>query len=87
MIFKQLTHGLGSYQFPDIAWVFRRGVKAVAAYNNRTLNLFKSEKDTSVIVASIAFGMGMNLHNITDSINLGLLTTYGGLIQQNGRAG
>jgi superfamily II DNA helicase RecQ len=29
MIFKQLTHGLGGYQFPDIAWVFRRGVKAV----------------------------------------------------------
>ena len=125
MIFKQLTHGLGGYQFPDIAWVFRRGVKAVvyccsldlvfrvgyygwnsypegsrrldnvrlwtsitsAAYNNRTLDLFKSEEDTSVIVASIAFGMGMNLRNITDSINLGLPTTYAGLIQQNGRAG
>jgi len=39
------------------------------------------EEDTSVIIASIAFGimMGMNLCNITDSINLGLLTIYGGL--------
>ena len=84
MIFKQLTHGLGGYQFPDIAWVFRRGIKAVvycysldlvfrvgyygwnlypegsrrldnvrlwtsitsAAYDNRTLDLFKSEEDT-----------------------------------------
>ncbi|KIM38543.1 hypothetical protein M413DRAFT_75866 [Hebeloma cylindrosporum] len=125
MIFKELTHGLGGYQFPDIAWVFRRGVKAVvychtidlgfrvgyygwslypersrhldnvrlwtsitsAAYNNRTLDLFKSEVDTSVIMASIAFGMGMNLRNITDSINLGIPTTYAGLIQQNGRTG
>jgi len=126
MIFKQLAHGLGGYQFPDIAWVSRRRVKAVvycysidlvfqvgyyygwnlypegsrrldnvrlwtsitsAAYNKRTLDLFKSEEDTSVIVVSIAFGMGMNLRNITDSINLGLPTTYGGLIQQNRRAG
>ncbi|KIM37165.1 hypothetical protein M413DRAFT_13520 [Hebeloma cylindrosporum] len=125
MIFKQLTHRLGGYQFPDIAWVFRHGVKAVvychtidlgfrvgcyrwnlypegfcrldnvrlwtsvtlSTYNNRTLDLFKSEEDTSVIITSIAFGMGMNLRNITDSINLGIPTTYAGLIQQNGCAG
>ena len=29
MVFKTLTHGLGGYQFPDIAWVFKCGVKAV----------------------------------------------------------
>lgn len=125
MVFKTLTHGLGGYQFPDIAWVFKRGVKAVvycqtidlcfrvayygwnlfaescrrldnvrlwtaissATYNSRTLELFKNNEDTSVIVATIAFGMGMNLRNISDSINLGLPTTYSGLIQQNGCAG
>lgn len=36
---------------------------------------------------SSAFGMGMNLCNIMDSINLGLPTTYAGLIQQNGHTG
>ncbi|KAF9478507.1 hypothetical protein BDN70DRAFT_808755, partial [Pholiota conissans] len=125
MIFKTLTHGLGGYDFPDIAWVFKRGVKAVVycrtidlgfrvayygwrqythgsrplenvrlwsavtspSYNARTLDLFKNNEDTSVIVATIAFGMGMNLKNITDSINLGLPSTFNGLIQQNGRAG
>jgi superfamily II DNA helicase RecQ len=29
MVFKTLTHGLGWYQFPDLAWVFKRGVKVV----------------------------------------------------------
>lgn len=120
-----LTHGLGGYQFPDIAWVFKHGVKAVvycqmidlcfwvvyygwnlypeschrldnvrlwtaislATYNSWTLELFKNNEDTSVIIATIAFGMGMNLRNISDSINLGLPTTYSGLIQQNGCAG
>lgn len=37
-----------------------------ATCNNRILDLFKSEEDISVTVASMAFGIGMNLCN-TDS--------------------
>ncbi|KAF8955674.1 P-loop containing nucleoside triphosphate hydrolase protein [Flammula alnicola] len=124
-IFKTLTHTLGGYQFPDIAWVFHRGVKAVIycrtldmcfrvayygwnqypagvrrldnvriwtsitspSYNAQTLELFKNNADTSVIVATIAFGMGMDVRNITDVINLGLPSSLAALVQQNGRAG
>ncbi|RDB15446.1 hypothetical protein Hypma_004155 [Hypsizygus marmoreus] len=125
MVFVELTHGLGGYEFPDLAWVFERGVKAVvycatidlqfrfalygwnrypagvrrldnvqmwnsltsSAYNQRTLELFKDNPDTSVIIATIAFGMGMNVRNITNSINLGLPDMLEVLMQQNGRAG
>ncbi|KAJ3515927.1 hypothetical protein NLJ89_g1461 [Agrocybe chaxingu] len=125
MVFKELTHTLGSYQFPDIAWVFRPGVKAIlycktidlcfrvalygwnqyeagsrrldnvrlwtsitsSGYNTRTLDLFQNDPNTSAIVATIAFGMGMNLRNITDSVNLGLPDSLSALHQQNGRAG
>ncbi|KAF8163197.1 P-loop containing nucleoside triphosphate hydrolase protein [Crassisporium funariophilum] len=124
-IFKELTHPLGGSEFPDIAWVFTRGIKAVVycekiemcfrvasygwaqypdgvrrlenvrlwtsltsvTYNTRTLELFKDNVDTSVIVATIAFGMGMNIRNITHSINLGLPSSLSVLVQQNGRAG
>ncbi|PPQ84873.1 hypothetical protein CVT26_011802 [Gymnopilus dilepis] len=58
-----------------------------ATYNNKTLDPFKDNEDTSFIVATIPSGMGMNLQSILDSINLGLPTTYAGLVQQNGRAG
>ncbi|KAF8187145.1 ATP-dependent DNA helicase RecQ [Pholiota molesta] len=125
MILKELSHPLGGSQFPDIAWVFKRGIKAVVycetielcfrvasygwslypdgvrrlenvrlwssitspAYNARTLELFHDNIDTSVIVATIAFGMGMNIRNITHSINLGLPSSLSVLVQQNGRAG
>lgn len=57
------------------------------SYNANTLELFRNNVNTSVIVATIAFGMGMNIKNITHSINLGLPDTLEALIQQNGRAG
>ena len=57
------------------------------SYNLRTLELFQDNLDTSIIVATIAFGMGMNIKNITYSINLGLPDTLEALVQQNGRAG
>lgn len=102
MIIRELTHTLGGYQFPDILWAFKRGVKTVIycrtldlcfrvalygwrqyppgvqrldnvrlwssitspSYNERTLELFATREDTTTIVASIAFGMGMNVQNI-----------------------
>ncbi|KIL61015.1 hypothetical protein M378DRAFT_83067, partial [Amanita muscaria Koide BX008] len=42
------------------------------SYNEKTLQLFQNNPRTRVIVASIAFGMGMNVKNITHSINLGI---------------
>lgn len=51
-----------------------------ASYNERTLKLpFEESSDTTTIVATIAFGMGMNLRNLTYSVNLGLLTTLSAL--------
>ncbi|KDR64849.1 hypothetical protein GALMADRAFT_82601, partial [Galerina marginata CBS 339.88] len=58
-----------------------------ASYNVRTLDLFQNNEETSTIVATIAFSLGMNLRNITDSINLGLPSSLAALVQQNGRAG
>ncbi|KAF8056183.1 ATP-dependent DNA helicase RecQ [Lyophyllum atratum] len=58
-----------------------------ATYNQRTLDRFRQEDTTSIIIASIAFGMGMNLVNIRYSINLGIPEGCDALVQQNGRAG
>jgi hypothetical protein len=58
-----------------------------ATYNNKTLELFHNNPNTSAIIASIAFGMGMNLQNIFHSINLGIPDSCDALIQQNGWAG
>jgi len=54
-----------------------------SSYNSCTLNLFENNADTSVIVATVAFGMGMNIQNIVHSTNLGLPTSLSGLHQQN----
>ncbi|KAF8810191.1 hypothetical protein BYT27DRAFT_7092691 [Phlegmacium glaucopus] len=119
MIIRGLTHNLSGYQFPDIAWAFKRGVKAVIycrtldlcfrvalygwrqyppgvarldnvrlwtsitspSYNARTRELFAKQEQTTTIVASIAFGMGMNVRNITDVVNLGLPSTLCTLVQ------
>ncbi|KAF9528831.1 P-loop containing nucleoside triphosphate hydrolase protein [Crepidotus variabilis] len=56
-------------------------------YNQQTLDLFANDPDCSTIVATIAFGLGMNIRNITDSVNLGLPSSLSTLVQQNGRAG
>ncbi|PPQ95546.1 hypothetical protein CVT26_008571 [Gymnopilus dilepis] len=124
-IYRDLTHTLSGYHFPDIEWVFKRGVKCILycqtidlgfrvamygwslypdgasrlqnvrlwssitsdLYNSKTLELFRDREDTTVIVATIAFGMGMNLRNVIQSINLGLPSSFPALVQQNGRAG
>jgi superfamily II DNA helicase RecQ len=54
------------------------------SYNAKTLHLFETNPHTRVIVTTIAFGMGMNLKNITHSINLGIPDTCDALVQQNG---
>ncbi|EAU91758.2 ATP-dependent DNA helicase RecQ [Coprinopsis cinerea okayama7 len=58
-----------------------------ASYNQTTLDLFAQDPETSVIVATVAFGMGMNVRNIQFSINLGVPESLESLVQQNGRAG
>ncbi|KAJ3516039.1 hypothetical protein NLJ89_g1382 [Agrocybe chaxingu] len=58
-----------------------------AESNQRTLELFNNREDTSVIIATIAFGMGMNLRTINTVINLGLPSSFSALVQQNGRTG
>ncbi|KAG6887537.1 hypothetical protein C0992_011878 [Termitomyces sp. T32_za158] len=57
------------------------------AYNRRTLELFETNPQTCAIIATVAFGLGMNIRNITDSINLGVPDTVEALVQQNGRTG
>jgi hypothetical protein len=123
-VITELTHGLNSYKFPDISWVFTtESIKVVLycrtlelgfriamygwslcgedplgcvrlwnsltspSYNEKTLQYFHDNPRTCVIVASIAFGMGMNVKNITHSINLGIPDSCDALVQQNGRAG
>lgn len=109
-IVMELSRSLNTHTFPDINFVFQRGIKAViycstidlgfrvamygwrqyppgaeqlknvrlwnsmtsASYNAHTLELFRDNVNTSVIVATVAFGMGMNIKNITHSINHGL---------------
>lgn len=120
----ELCQPLSSTTFPDVQWVFRKGVKAVVfcgtldlifrvavfgwshyplqeqytsvqvwssitspEYNKQTLELFANNEGTLVIVATIAFGMGMNVLNIKYSINLGLPDSLEALVQQNGHAG
>ncbi|KAF6744432.1 P-loop containing nucleoside triphosphate hydrolase protein [Ephemerocybe angulata] len=56
-------------------------------YNQETLELFADESQPTTIIASTAFGMGMNVPNIAYSINVGLPETLEALVQQNGRAG
>lgn len=58
-----------------------------ASYNAKTLELFHEEPGACAIIASIAFGMGMNIKNIAHSINLGVPDTCDALVQQNRRAG
>ncbi|KAH7914697.1 ATP-dependent DNA helicase RecQ [Hygrophoropsis aurantiaca] len=58
-----------------------------ADYNAETLRLFREDPDTCCIVATVAFGMGMNLRNVINSVNVGVPKTGNLWIQQNGRAG
>lgn len=58
-----------------------------SSYNAETLQLFRDDPKTTTIIATIAFGMGMNVCNIKDVVNLGLPDTINALVQQDGRAG
>ena len=60
---------------------------ATTRYNAETLELFRDNPETTTIIATVAFGMGMNVRNIQDVVNLGLPDTINALVQQDGRAG
>ncbi|KAF8228293.1 hypothetical protein L208DRAFT_1216233, partial [Tricholoma matsutake] len=49
------------------------------SYNEETLQLFH-DPHTHVVVASITFRMGMNVKNITHSINLGIPNSCDALV-------
>ncbi|KIP03374.1 hypothetical protein PHLGIDRAFT_77692, partial [Phlebiopsis gigantea 11061_1 CR5-6] len=56
-------------------------------YNTKTLELFQDNPETTAIVATIAFGMGINVRNIIDVCNVGVPESLGAAVQQDGRAG
>ncbi|KII85950.1 hypothetical protein PLICRDRAFT_64754, partial [Plicaturopsis crispa FD-325 SS-3] len=56
-------------------------------HNAETLRLFRDDPECCVIIATIAFGMGMNVRNIKTVGNVGLPTSYSAKKQQDGRAG
>lgn len=58
-----------------------------AKHNAETMELFRDNPDTTTIVATIAFGMGVNVRNIRMIINLGLPGSVNDNVQQDGRAG
>ena len=125
MVFCTLSHGLGSWEFPDIAWVTRKLKKTViyistieqgfrlATYlwkllprgssrfrvvqlyngliddddNAETLRAFSDDSGARIMIATVKFGMGIDIKNIEVSINLGLPESAEAILQQNGRAG
>ncbi|KAH7902761.1 P-loop containing nucleoside triphosphate hydrolase protein [Hygrophoropsis aurantiaca] len=58
-----------------------------STYNAETLDLFTNDPDTCAIVATVAFGLGMNQRNIWKVVNVGLQDSLSPIIQQDGRAG
>lgn len=58
-----------------------------STYNAETLDLFTNNPDTCAIVATVAFGLGMNQRNIWKVVNVGLQDSLSPIIQQDGRAG
>ncbi|KAG6823722.1 hypothetical protein H0H92_009216 [Tricholoma furcatifolium] len=57
------------------------------SHNQETLEILAIDGAACIIVATIGFGMGMDVPNIKYSINLGIPETCDALVQQNGRAG
>ncbi|THH05909.1 hypothetical protein EW146_g9774, partial [Bondarzewia mesenterica] len=55
--------------------------------NAETIRAFREDSDTFVIVATVKFGMGVDLRKVDASINLGLPDFAEAILQQNGRAG
>ncbi|THH07073.1 hypothetical protein EW146_g9430 [Bondarzewia mesenterica] len=55
--------------------------------NAETIRAFREDSDTFVIVATVKFGMGVDLRKVDASINLGLPDSAEAILQQNGRAG
>ncbi|KIK74080.1 hypothetical protein PAXRUDRAFT_29197, partial [Paxillus rubicundulus Ve08.2h10] len=68
-----------------IVWVWYS--LTCSKYNNKMLDLFTNHPGTKVIIATITFGMGMNLKNISEVINLGMPYSLSSDIQQKGWAG
>ncbi|KAA1471883.1 hypothetical protein DENSPDRAFT_754974, partial [Dentipellis sp. KUC8613] len=125
IVFVTLTHGLGGWIFPDIAWLTRAKKKAVvycptidmgfrvATYlwrllppgqqrfrtvqmynglissteNADALQSFSTDPGALIMIATVKFGMGIDIRNIEVSINLGLPESAEAILQQNGRAG
>ncbi|KAI0055770.1 P-loop containing nucleoside triphosphate hydrolase protein [Artomyces pyxidatus] len=57
------------------------------SHNRQTLELFRDNPHCYVIVATIAFGMGMNPKNIRNAINLGVPKSLNQWLQQINRGG
>ncbi|THH07258.1 hypothetical protein EW146_g9375 [Bondarzewia mesenterica] len=55
--------------------------------NAETIRAFREDSDTFIIVATVKFGMGVDLRKVDASINLGLPDSAEAILQQNGRAG
>ncbi|KDQ50833.1 hypothetical protein JAAARDRAFT_51106 [Jaapia argillacea MUCL 33604] len=124
-VIRELTHGLSTYQFLDIAWIATPGMKAVvycetidlgfrvalylwsllppgrqrvqqirlwnsltsSAHNKETLRLFREDIGTYAIVATVAFGMGMDEKNIRVVVNVGVTKSLSAWLQQIGHGG
>ncbi|KAI0311081.1 P-loop containing nucleoside triphosphate hydrolase protein [Amylostereum chailletii] len=57
-----------------------------SAHNSTTLALFRDDPDCYAIVATIAFGLGVNPQNVRDVVNLGMPRRFSNMIQQVNRA-
>ena len=56
-------------------------------YNTVILDLFQHDPKTTIIVATIAFGMGINLQMILDMCNFGVPDSLNADMQQHRHAG
>jgi len=55
--------------------------------NAETITAFRDDPETYIIIATIKFGMGMDVRNVWGVINLGLPSSAAALVQQICRAG
>lgn len=67
--------------------VFAGGDEISDDKKERLLNDFKGDTDLRVLVATKAFGMGIDINDIARTIHYGLPSSIEGLYQQIGRAG
>jgi superfamily II DNA helicase RecQ len=55
--------------------------------NAQILEDFRNDPGTFVIIATVKFGMGIDIRHVDISVNLGLPDSAEAILQQNGRAG